>query len=277
MHTPVLLQEAVNGLKVKKNGLYIDATFGEGGHAREILKQGGKVLGIDLDINQIRNSIPIISGRNLKLVQGNFANIEEIAKENDFFRVDGILFDLGLSMNQIDSSGKGFSYRRINEPLDMRIDPNLEETAEDLVNSYSEDQLYEIFAKFSEELNSRAIAGAIVFTRRIKKIRKVGDLLTVIKKTVKINEEQASKRIFQALRIKVNNELENLKQGLKGSLKILQQEGRIVVISFHSLEDRIVKNFIRDNQLDQINKKVIIGDQNISFERSAKLRIISFK
>ena len=281
MHTPVLLQEAINGLKVKKDGLYIDASFGEGGHAIEIIKQGGRVLGIELDekqyqISNIKYQKEISNIKNLKLVCGNFKNISKIAKENNFFPVDGILFDLGLSMAQIDSSGRGFSYKKLDQSLDMRIDLSQEETAESIVNSYSEGELYEIFAKYSEELNSRAVAQTIFFTRRVKKIKTVKDLINAIKKAIGKEDVRVYRRIFQALRITVNKELDNLRKGLQGSLEILKKDGRIAVISFHSLEDRIVKNFIRANQLKQLNKKIIRGGQNFRFERSAKLRIISF-
>ena len=280
MHTPVLLQEAIDGLKVKKDGLYIDATFGEGGHAIEIVRRGGKVLGIDLDQYQISNikyQNDISKFKNLKLVQGNFNNIEQIAKENNFFPVDGILFDLGLSMAQIDSSGRGFSYNKLNEALDMRINLDYDEKAASIINRYSEEELYEIFAKYSEDLNSRAIAKATVFNRRLKKITIVGNLVRIIRETLKRSDEKTYRRIFQALRIKVNNEFENLQQGLRKSLAILKKDGRIAVITFHSLEDRLVKNFIRENNLVQVNKKIITGDRDLRFERSAKLRIISFE
>ncbi len=277
MHTAVLLQEAVEGLNIKKGGLYIDATVGEAGHSLEILKRGGKVLGIDLDSEQVKSLKLKVKGyKNFKIVQGNFAEIETISKKNGFFPVDGVLFDLGLSMKQINQSGRGFSFKKPNEPLDMRISLDREQTAADIVNSYSEKELYEILARYSEELNSRPIAQAIVFQRRLKKIRTVVDLLTIIKRTLKREDEKTYRRIFQALRIAVNQELENLKQGLKGSLKILKKDGRIAVISFHSLEDRVVKNFIKKEELCQVNKKIITGRGENRFERSAKLRIISF-
>jgi len=281
MHTPVLLQEAVDSLRVKKGGLYIDATFGEGGHTQEILNRGGKVLGIDLDEKQIFTfQFSVFKEEKksrLRLVQGNFKDIEKIAKENGFYPVDGVLIDLGLSMAQINQSGRGFSYRQLNEPLDMRLDPGRQVSAEFYVNSLNEEELYEIFSRYSEELNSRAVAQSIVFRRHLKKIKTVGDLIAVIDRTLKTDREQTYRRIFQALRIKVNNEFENLKQVLAGSSALLNKEGRIVIISFHSLEDRIIKNFIKQNQLCQVNKKVIFGNQSLRHERSAKLRIISKK
>lgn len=280
MHHPVLLQESIEGLNVKPNGLYVDATVGEGGHMIEISKRGGKVLGIDLDASQIKNLTPIKSGKNFIFVQGNFADIERIAKDNDFYPVDGILFDLGLSMGQIEKSGRGFSYKRLDEPLDMRVDTTLATTAKSnlataskVVNSLDQKNLYEILARYGEEINSLAISQAIVRARTIRPIIKVRDLVSVIDKVLGKKDNKTYARVFQALRIAVNDELENLKKGLKGAVKILKKEGRIVVTSFHSLEDRIVKQFIRQNKLKQLNKKVITSKRGFEFERSAKLRI----
>lgn len=277
MHTPVLLQQAIKNLNIKPGGLYIDATFGEGGHAIEIINKGGKVLGIDLDQYQISNikyQKEISNLKNLKLVQGNFKDIEKIAKENDFYPVDGILLDLGLSMNQIENSGRGFSFKDLKENLDMRIDTSLETTAADLVNSFSEDELYEIFAKYSEDLNSRIIAKEIVQKRHTKEVEKVEDLLKIIDQAIKTKDERTYRRIFQALRMAVNAETENLKGALQGAIKILKKGGRLVVITFQSLEDRLVKNFVRVNNLHQINKKIIKSDSGWRFERSAKMRVI---
>jgi len=281
MHTPVLLQEAIEALNIKQNGLYIDATYGEGGHGIEISNKGGKVLGIDADedqcqISNVKYQNDISKSKNLILIRGNFRDIERIAKENDFFPVDGVLFDLGLSMRQINESGRGFSYKKLEEPLDMRFDQESQKTAGVIVNSFSQEELYEIFTKNSEELNSRSISQIIVRARKIKPINQVGDLIKVIDLVLKTRDEKVYKRIFQALRIEVNEEFDSLKKGLAGAIKILKENGRIVIISFHSLEDRIVKQFIRNQGLKEINKKVILGTKNLSYERSAKMRIISF-
>ena len=273
MHRPVLLQQAVANLNIKPGGLYIDATIGEGGHSREIIKLGGKVLGIDLDKDQIAK-IKDQKLENLILVDGNFKNIEEIAKKNNFYPVDGVLFDLGLSMDQIEKSGRGFSFKNLKEDLDMRIDTSLTLSASDLLNRLSEDELYEIFAKYSEDLNSRAIAQEVVFRRRRQKIKKVADLIKIIDRVLKTKDERTYRRIFQALRMAVNDEKENLKTGLVNSLKVLKENGRLVVITFQSLEDRLVKNFIRENNLKQLNKKIIKSDSSWRFERSAKMRVI---
>ncbi len=275
MHTPVLLKTAISALNIKPNGKYIDATAGEGGHLIEILKQGGQVLGIDKDIEQVESlKLKVESYKNLILKIGNFADIEKIAQVNNFFPVDGILFDLGLSFQQISQSGKGLSYKNSNEPLDMRLDTANSTRACDLLNSLDEDKIYEIFASYSEEINSRVIAKVIFHTCRLKKIRRVGDLLSIIDRAIGRKDSKIYARIFQALRIAVNNEFEDLKIGLSGAVKILKKEGRIVVITFNSLEDRIVKNFVKNNKLKFFYKKPIFGNKNLSFERSAKLRII---
>ncbi|MBI4008898.1 16S rRNA (cytosine(1402)-N(4))-methyltransferase RsmH [Candidatus Roizmanbacteria bacterium] len=277
MHHPVLLKEVIEGLNIKPNGLYIDATAGEGGHMVEIAKRGGKVLGIDCDYEQIKRlTLNVQRYKNIRIVQGNFAYIEKIAKENNFFLVDGILFDLGLSMNQLENSRRGFSYKKMDEPLDMRIDTTLSATASNVVNELDQQVLYEILSRYGEEINSLIISKEIVKRRQKKKIQTVVDLITTINKALGYKKNETHARIFQALRIAVNDELENLKKGLDGSLKILKNGGRIVVISFHSLEDRIVKQFIRNKKLRQINKKIIISINQFTFERSAKLRIIGY-
>ncbi len=268
MHTPVLLQQAIERLDVKKDGLYIDSTYGEGSYTKEILKRGGKVLAIDLDKRQLENfKVNGLTG--LKLVQGNFAEIEKIAKENSFFPVDGVVFDLGLSMGQINQPGRGFSYKLLDDPLDMRMDLENEVTARDLVKRSSVEELYQIFAANSEEIKSKQIAIEVKASRRMDT---VGDLLKAIDRAAGFQSKTIYARIFQALRIEVNQEFENLRQGLAGAVKILKKEGKIVVVTFHSLEDRIVKNFTRNNQLKLLDKKPIRGLR--SFERSAKLRTI---
>jgi len=275
MHTPVLLKEAIAALRVKSDGRYIDATAGEGGHLKSILKLGGRVLAIDRDEQQIESlKKELREEQKLILVVGNFADIEKIACEKDFAPVDGVIFDLGLSLRQIRESGKGFTYKNPDEPLDMRLSASIKKTAADLVNSLSKENLYEILAGYSEEVNSWAIAGGIVSARVLRKINSVGDLTAVIDKALKRSDRKVYSRVFQALRIAVNSEFENLKAGLKGAVKILKEDGRIVVISFHSLEDRIVKKFVKENKLSFLGKKPIFGDSSLSFERSAKLRII---
>ncbi|MBI2051289.1 16S rRNA (cytosine(1402)-N(4))-methyltransferase RsmH [Candidatus Roizmanbacteria bacterium] len=293
MHSPVLLQNAIEALEIKRNGLYIDATLGEGGHLDEMLKRKARVLAIDWDEEQIeREKGKRKREKEVAFVVANFADIEKIAKEYGFFPADGVLFDLGLSYGQIEGSGRGFSYvlfdlglsygqiegsgrgfsyRRLEEPLDMRISTSLEKSAADLVNKLSQQDLYEIFTKNSEEVDSWAIAQGIVRARRIKPIKRVGDLVEVINAAAKRKSVGTHARIFQALRIAVNNEFENLKEGLAGAETILKIGGRLVVITFHSLEDRIVKRFMRRKTLRDIGKKIRGG--RAPFERSAILRV----
>ncbi|HLC94190.1 MAG TPA: 16S rRNA (cytosine(1402)-N(4))-methyltransferase RsmH [Patescibacteria group bacterium] len=287
MHTPVLLHEAIDGLAIRRGGKYIDATFGEGGHSREILMRGGYVLGIEWNETQYQKSRlagrrakinyqkEILETEKLQLVCGNFADIEKIARENNFFPSEGVLFDLGLSMTQIDEAGRGFSYKKRQEPLDMRMNMSLKETAADMVNRSSPQTLYEIFAKNAEEINSLAIAHAFDRARRVKKIETVGDALDVLYSpdlSLRGKREGMVRRIFQALRIAVNHEFENLRKGLEGAFHIVTK-GRIVIITFHQGEERIVKQFARNHNISFLTKKPIKGKVG-TFERSAKLRII---
>ncbi len=275
MHTPVLLQQTIDALEIVSGGRYIDSTYGLGGHSGEIVKRGGEVLAIDWDEESLEFKIQSSElSKKIKLVQGNFANIEKIAKENDFIPVDGVLFDLGISMEQIGRSGRGFSYRKTEEPLDMRISKELEITAADIINSFSEEELYEIFTRNAEELNSRAIAHALVRSRRVKRIDTVGDLVSIINLSAKgADKEGVLRRIFQALRIEVNNEFSNLKKGLTGALKVVKKGGRIAVLTFHPTEDRIVKQFMRTYDLQIVFNKPVTTDSDLAFERSAKLRV----
>ena len=281
IHTPVLLKETIQALDVKPEGLYIDCTAGEGGHSKAIADLGGKVLAFDWDIHQVTNlQNKYADETGIRFVHANYATIEAVAKEQEFCPVDGILFDYGLSMKQIALSGRGFSFKQKEEPLDMRISEQAEETAQDIIVRLQEGELYDIFAKYSEELHSQAIAKAI----KKGKIRTVGDLTTTIDRvlaectyTHSHSKEATYARIFQALRIVVNHEFDNIEKGLEGALNILKPEGKIVIITFHSLEDRIVKQFAKKNQLKlRLVKNKGDGRRELrSFERSAKLRILS--
>lgn len=275
MHTPVLLQKVMEGLQVKPEGRYVDATVGEGGHTSAILEKGGYVLGLDRNKEQIMALQKGMNNDHLTLVEGNFADIAKLVPAKDKGNIDGILFDLGLSWAQLKDLGRGLSYRNLDEPLDMRLDQSGELTAEYILNVYSEDELYEVFAKNSEEVKAKEIAESIVNYRTTKRYKKVLDLNNTIDKVMGANAGKTYSRIYQALRIEVNEEFENLKKGLDGALSVLKPGGKIAVISFHSLEDRIVKNFIREKKLKQITKKAIAGDRQLSFERSAHLRIFS--
>lgn len=276
---PVLLPEVINNLKVTGGSKYIDATIGSGGYSWEILKRGGIVLGIDQDEDALEyTKRRSIYGKNkLILIKGNFADLKSIAIKYGFEEVSGIIFDLGLSSHQLDSSGRGFSFRR-DEHLDMRMDKEAKITAADILNNYTLEQLYEIFIKFSEELNSRTIATAIVRTRSLKgNILRTKDLATIISEVLRKAYLKAAPsvfnrivngsiaRIFQSLRIEVNNELSNLEKGLEKAVGLLLPNGRLAVLSYHSLEDRLVKmQFINAEETGKfkiITKKPIISTE----------------
>lgn len=275
-HKPVMVAEVIEGLDVGVGKKYIDATFGGGGHSIEILKRGGIVLGIDQDPEAVE-----LAKQNLqwKIIRGNFRDIEKIAKENGFENADGILFDLGVSSHQIDTPDRGFSYRYQQAPLDLRMDPGEGIPAGEYINKLSEEELYEIFATYGEEKLARAIAVAVVRARRIRPLTTVGDVVEIVNETVQDARGKTSTlaRIFQALRIAVNDELGALKVGLRGGGVVLGSGGRLAVLSYHSLEDRIVKREIMKFGFKPINKRPMTPSENEVQEnhrsRSAKLRI----
>lgn len=253
-HIPVLLNEVLEALEVKPGEKYIDCTLGGAGHTEAILQKGGKVLGIDQDPEAIQNAIShlslAISQGQLILKRGNFAHLKKIATEAGFDQIAGILFDLGVSSHQLETDYRGFSFN-VKANLDMRMDPvNQTVTAADLVNAGSEKELAHLFWKFGEERAARAIAKKIVEERKNKKIETTDELAKVIfsvrKKTAGVRIHPAT-RVFQALRIAVNSELESLEAALPQAIELLEPEGKLAVISFHSLEDRIVKNYMRMN------------------------------
>lgn len=280
MHTTVFLEEAVASLNVQKKGKYIDATYGKGGHTRGIVEKGGKVLAIEWDPSQI----PLTKQKGIEIARGNYADMEFIANEYGFIPADGVLFDFGLSMDQLEEGKKGLSFKKLEEPLDMRIS-NTGKMAKEILNEYSQAELAEDFMKFSEEIKSKSIAKQIVIARRKKPFETVEDLISAINRSLKSlanNREYAQKvyaRIFQALRIIVNEEFNNISKGLEAALQIVKPGGRIVIITFHSLEDRIVKLFARQHKYEVIEEKVDVEKvRNLrSFERSAILRIIEKK
>lgn len=256
-HTPIMVNEVLDGLQVTPTKRFIDATYGGGGHTKAIRERGGIVLGIDTDPD---------SGA----VLGNFRDIEKIAREHGFTSVDGILFDLGVSSHQLDTPERGFSFRFPDAPLDLRLNQHEGITAAEYIKNVSENELYEILATYSEEESSRRIAALVVRARRIKPIATTGDLLQIVGK-------HEAAQIFQALRIAINDELGALKDGLNGAKTLLAPGGRLAVISFHSLEDRIVKMFMKTDGWKVITKKPIVPSEQELMEnrrsRSAKLRI----
>lgn len=236
---------------------------------------GGRVLGLDRDKDQIKRLNQKIGNEpKITLVVANFSTISQTAKKAGFYPVDGILFDLGLSMTQLTVSGKGLSYKKLNEPLDMRLDDEEEETASDLLNSLGEEDIYNLLAKNSEEPQSRTFAEGVVRARKLKRIKTVGDLIEIINSIGVFSDEKTLARIFQALRMAVNHERESLDAGLRSAYELLKPEGRMVVITFHSVEDRWVKRFIQENKLKTVTKKPVRDKISRKFSRSAKMRII---
>ena len=291
-HVSVLLKEAVELLQIKNNKKYIDATLGGGGHTRAMLQRDGLVLGIDLDqeaLTFIKKDQELkIKDQKLILTQGNFKDIAKIALLNGFNKVDGIIYDLGVSSHQIDSKERGFSYLK-DGPLDMRMDKEGSVKASDLINVLTKGELYEIFSRLGQERRARAISDRIVRAREIKAIQTTDELIGIIKDAYGLKSKilspfikaAISKRVFQALRMALNSELENLRESLPQAIELLDKGGRVMVITFHSLEDRIVKHSFLEFEKKQLGiiitkKPIIPNEEEVDRNRrsaSAKLRV----
>lgn len=255
-HKSVLLQEAVEGLKVKADGVYVDGTLGGGGHAYEIcqrLSPQGRLIGIDQDADAVQAaSDRLIEFQDrVQISRNNFSRMGEVLSGFGILKVDGILLDLGVSSYQLDDPQRGFAYR-MDAPLDMRMDKRQKFTARDLVNTYSEEDLCRIIREYGEDKFARNIARRIVLVRAEKEIQTTGELVAVIRAAVPAKAQKGgghpAKRTFQAIRIELNQELEVLKDSLEGMVGLLRPGGRICVITFHSLEDRIVKEIFRKSE-----------------------------
>ena len=239
-HIPVLLKEVMDALAVRPGGRYVDGTLGRAGHAKEIIARGGMVLGIDRDEQAIRE-IGEVAG--LSAVRGRHGSLKEIADEKGWGEVDGILLDLGVSSPQLDEAGRGFSFLR-EGPLDMRMDRSSGLSAADIVNFESAERLEEIFREFGEVPNARRIARAIVAERKPRPFRTTIDLADFVERVVgRRGAHHPATRVFQALRMEVNDEMGELERALEGGLELLKSGGRFAVITFESLTDRIVKRF----------------------------------
>ena len=298
-HEPVMPGEAMTFLDVKPGQWYIDATLGGGGHSRKILEQGGKVIGIDCDQEAIdyvgetlqekktqrewqdqETGIGIREYSDIFLVRGNFRHLGKIVELCQIEKISGVLFDLGVSSRQLEKADRGFSFQR-EGPLDMRMDTSLGVTAADLVNNLSQKELYALFQKFGQDPNSWRVAGSIFRQRRIKPFATTKELSRLIEQVVpRRGKIHPATRIFQALRMAVNTELENIQTGLEQAYETMEQNGRLVVISFHSGEDRVVKHFIEQQQelktMITLTKKPVQPTTNEQERnprsRSAKLR-----
>ena len=291
-HIPVLLRESVDGLDIKPDGVYIDVTFGGGGHSREILSRLGKkghLFSFDQDADAEKN---IVDDDRFTFVRSNFRYIKNWMRYYDVEKIDGLLADLGVSSHHLDDESRGFSFR-FDAPLDMRMNKQAGKTAADIANDYSEEQLADIFYLYGELKNARRLATTIVEARQTKRIASTGDLLQIAEKMFpRGREKKEMAKLFQALRIEVNHEMEALKEMLNGSKELLCKGGRLSVITYHSLEDRLVKNMMKaGNTEGKITQdffgrteaplkpvgKVIVPDADEQARnprsRSAKLRI----
>lgn len=292
-HVPVLLQESVDGLNIKPDGIYVDVTFGGGGHSREILSrigENGHLYSFDQDEDAEKN---ILNDNRFTFVRSNFRYLRNWMRYYGVEHIDGLLADLGVSSHHFDDETRGFSFR-FDAPLDMRMNKRSGMTAAEILNNYDEEQLADIFYIYGEIKNARKVASAIIKARGIKAIETTGDLMQITESLFpREREKKETAKLFQALRIEVNHEMEALKEMLYGAQDVLREGGRLSVITYHSLEDRIVKNIMRAGNAEgkvnqdffgrtvapfrQISNKVIVPNeeeqQRNPRSRSAKLRI----
>ena len=255
-HTSVLLDECINGLNIKENGVYVDGTLGGAGHSLEICKKlstEGLLIGIDQDeyaINTSTNKLEKYNDR-IKIVRDNYSNFKSILANLNIERVDGVLLDLGVSSYQLDEGSRGFSYMQ-NAPLDMRMDQRQANTAKDIVNNYSQVELFNIIKNYGEEKFANSIVKNIIKSREERTIETTFELVEIIDKSIpkkfKIKGGHPAKRTFQAIRIELNKELEVLRETINTIIDSLQENGRLCIITFHSLEDRIVKQMFKENE-----------------------------
>lgn len=280
MHYSVLLKESIDGLNIKDGGTYVDCTLGYAGHSKVILEKNkkGKLFAFDEDENAVNYSKEALSsiGDNFTIFKENFANLKETLEKENILKVDGFLFDLGFSSPQIDDAKRGFSFK-LNAPLDMRMDTQNALTAKDVVNTYSLEKLTDIFFRYAEEKYSKVIATAICKERKNKEIVTTFELVDIIQKAVGASyfyKNHPEREIFQAIRIEVNNELSVIEKALPDAIDMLSNGGRICVITFHSLEDRLVKQiFKKYSEVDDILKGMI----DIPDEYKPKIKIINKK
>ena len=292
-HIPVLLKQSVDGLNIRPDGIYVDVTFGGGGHSREILSRlgvNGRLLSFDQDEDAERN---IVADPRFTFVRSNFRYLHNFLRYYNVEQVDGILADLGVSSHHFDDSERGFSFR-FEGKLDMRMNKRAGMTASDVINTYDEERLADLFYLYGELKNSRKLAAALVNARGMQKIETIGHFLDVIKPLFgRERERKELAKVFQALRIEVNQEMETLKEMLRAAIQALRPGGRLVVITYHSLEDRMVKNIMKTGNisgkmeqdfygriqapLKVVNNKVIVPTEEEvernPRSRSAKLRI----
>lgn len=296
-HVPVMLEEVLDGLQVKPDGIYVDCTFGGGGHSKAILEKldhNGRLIVFDQDASA-RQNLP--KDDRVVFIPENFRYLQRFLRVNKYVQVDGVLADLGVSSHQFDEADRGFS-TRFDATLDMRMDKRQQLTAADILATFSETQLQKMFEKYGEVTNAKTLARTITEQRKVASIKTISQFKEAIRHVVKGNPNKYLAQVFQALRIQVNDEIGALKEMLEQAMQVLKPGGRLAIISFHSLEDRIVKNFFKTGSFEEpeeedvfgrkpetnINiitrKPVTAGDKelkNNSRSRSAKLRIAEKK
>ncbi|MDR0364492.1 MAG: 16S rRNA (cytosine(1402)-N(4))-methyltransferase RsmH [Bacteroidales bacterium] len=296
-HTPVMLRECLEGLNIKPEGIYVDVTYGGGGHARGILEhldKKGRLIAFDQDEDALQNKI---DDDRLTLIHQNFSYVKNFCKLYGYGKVNGIFADLGVSSHQLDVPEKGFS-TRFEGKLDMRMSAKTQLTAANIVNEYERDELIRIFKLYGELQNSAKIADGIIRTRTVQPIETTSQLMKIITPMApRMRENKFAAQLFQALRIETNKEMEALSALLQQSVDLLSPEGRLVILSYHSLEDRLVKNFMRSGNFEGVIEKDFYGNPLTPFNiitrkpitaseeeivsnnraRSAKLRIAKFK
>lgn len=270
-HIPVLLRESVDGLEIKPDGVYIDVTFGGGGHSKEILSRLGKkghLYSFDQDADAEKN---IVDDDRFTFVRSNFRYIKNWMRYYDVEKIDGLLADLGVSSHHLDDESRGFSFR-FDAPLDMRMNKQAGKTAADIVNDYDEEQLADVFYLYGELKNARKLATAIVKARQAQRIATTGNLLQVAEKLFpREREKKEMAKLFQALRIEVNHEMEALKEMLNGSKDLLCVSGRLSVITYHSLEDRLVKNMMKAGNTEGKVQQDFFGHTEAPFKPVGKV------
>lgn len=296
-HIPVLFKESIETLQIKPNGVYVDCTFGGGGHSKGILdklNETGKLIAFDQDADAQKN---VLADSRFIFVQQNFRYLQRFLRLYNFSKVDGILADLGVSSHQFNEGARGFS-TRFNGPLDMRMDQRQTNTAADILSTFTEVQMHRMFEQYGEVTNSKTLAKHIVLHRNRSSLNSIESFLAMLQPVVKGNPNKYFAQVFQALRIEVNDEMGALKEMLTQSLELLNSSGRITIITFHSLEDRLVKNFFKqgtfegklnnpfettvsENPFKIITKKPIVPSaeevKRNARSRSAKLRVAEKK
>ena len=297
-HIPVLLKEVIHGLNIQPDGVYVDCTFGGGGHSKGILRQlsaKGKLVAFDQDDDARKN---LLDDERVIFVPQNFRHLQRFLRLHNITAIDGVMADLGVSSHQFDEGGRGFSIR-YNAELDMRMDQRQSLTAFDVVSTYTETQLHKLFEQYGEVTNSKTLAKKIVAVRNTLSLKTIDDFKNAVREIVKVNPNKYFAQVFQALRIEVNDELGALKEMLTQIPSLLKPGGRVAIITFHSLEDRLVKNFFRRgsfdeqpdqnpfintepvNELNAVTKKPVVPSEmemkQNTRSRSAKLRIAEKK